>query len=139
MDVLNVIRDAATPTIPTQTQHLRRTEFDPSILSKLREFLSQKPKGSVRIVGEEGDPGAYSLSQHLADAFKQSGWNVAQGSLDLHFSSGAVFVLDHANEVSKYSNLIREALVASGIAFQRFSMNGTEFTTCTIYVTAQES
>jgi 4-amino-4-deoxy-L-arabinose transferase-like glycosyltransferase len=106
-------------------------------LTKLREFLSDKPKGSVRVVGEEGDPIAYSFSKRLANAFEQSGWTVNQGSLGLHFSAEKVFVVDHMNEVSKYSSLIREALVASGIPFERFKMRDAEFVVCTVYITAQ--
>lgn len=138
-DLIDVIRDAATQAAPVGNQPPALIE--PWHLKRLHEFLSDKPKGSVRVMGKEGDPVAYSLSQRLADAFRQSGWNATQGSLNVHFSGGSVFVLDHAlaHEVSKDSPLIQEALLASGIAFRRWRLSDAAYTTCTIFIQTQES
>ena len=86
----------------------------------------EKPKGAVRVVGEDGSPGAYSLSQRLAHAFEQSGWTVTTGSVEMNFYRQSVFVLDHKREVSKYSSLIREALFASGAEFVISTVHITE-------------
>lgn len=108
-------------------------------LTKLRQFLKDKPKGTVRVVGEEGSPVAYSDGQRLAQVFRESGWNVVTGSVGFHFSAGVIFVIDYPDQMSRHSPLIRESLAASGIAFQRFTMNDTAFTTSAIYITAPES
>lgn len=139
-DILSAVKDAAAQAAPVRNQ--RPAPIEPWNLKKLGEFLGDKPKGSVRVSGQEGNPIAYSLRQRLADAFKQSGWEVTLGSSNLNPASDlSIFVLDHAlaHEVSKYSPLIREALVASGIAFQRWPMSGAEYTTCTIYIRYRES
>ncbi len=138
-DILGAIKDAATQAAPAGNQPSALIE--PWHLKRLHEFLSDKPKGSVRVMGKEGDPVAYSLSQRLADAFRQSGWNATQTSLNAHFSGGSVFVIDHAlaHEVSKDSPLIREALLASGIAFRRWQLSDAAYTTCTIFIETQES
>ncbi len=137
-DLRNQVISAVKEVAP-QVQNQRPALIEGWKLKRLREFLSDKPKGLVGVVGEDGDPVAYSFSQQLATAFKESGWNAIQGSVGFHFSAGTVFILDHPDEASKYSALIGQALLASGIAFQRYPMKDAAFTTCTIYITAQES
>jgi hypothetical protein len=73
----------------------------------------------------------------LANAFEQSGWTVTKGYVKLGFSRKSVFILDHEREVSKYSSLVGEALLASSIAFERYQMKPAEFVICTVYITAQ--
>jgi hypothetical protein len=133
---LDAIKNATTQTAPVGDQ--RPALIEAWQLKRLREFLRDKPKGSIRVVGEDGNPSAYRDSQRLAHAFEQSDWTVTKGSVRFGFSTESVFILDHKWEVSKYSSLVGEALAASGIEFQRYNNVSTpEFLICTVYVTAQ--
>lgn len=134
-EILGAVKDAATQAAPVQNQ--RPAPIEEWNLKRLRTFLTDKPQGSVKIVAEDGSPGAYTSSLRVAHVFEEFDWTVTKGFVGFGFTAESVFILDHEREVSKYCSLIGEALVASGITFQRQQMSSTEFVTCTIYITAQ--
>lgn len=125
--------------VEPKTPRLRSTggRTDAHTAIKIMEFLHDKPKQTLSIVAETGDPDAYSDMQRLREAFDGSGWIVNTGTGD--FGGPGLFSLTNSQTPRSTFAIVSEALASNGLSFRHRRRDSEEFTTCTIYISNRTS
>jgi hypothetical protein len=136
-DLIGAVKEATKEAVPVEpkTPRLRSTggRTDAHTVIKIMEFLHDKPKQTLSIVAETGDPDAYSDVRRLREAFDGSGWVVSTGTSSV-FGGPGLFLFTNSQTPTSTLAEVSEALASSGLSFRHRKMDSEEFTTCTIYV-----
>ena len=140
-DLIGAVKEATKEAVAVEpkTPRLRSTggRTDAHTAIKIMEFLHDKPKQTLSIVAETGDPDAYSDMQRLREAFDGSGWIVNTGTGD--FGGPGLFSLTNSQTPRSTFAIVSEALASNGLSFRHRRRDSEEFTTCTIYISNRTS